>query len=265
MVKQAIVSALLTAAAVLLVLVWKAPERVPASPPPIEHIDSFMPKGELSLPPLPTRRHPALERRIPGADWTKIAFRDAIDDLSRKISSTIVVNWPAVEGSGVWRSTEIDLRLRDIEAEAALSELLKAATGGKNALGYVVEDGVIHIVPKFQADYRCVRVYNVRDLVIRAMRFRRSVAPLEVLAATRPSERAPKATQDPFSAARPHPREATEEAIANDLIDLAGAAYVPAFRPTHDILYWSGYLIVNQTVSVHEKIENLLATLRKIE
>ncbi|HPU31988.1 MAG TPA: hypothetical protein PK184_04770 [Phycisphaerae bacterium] len=109
------------------------------------------------------------------ADGTTLA--DAIEFLQLQGKIAINVNWGALMLINVERTTDIGgVNLRDVKIETVLDLILDNASQAGGAIGraaYDVIDGVVRISTQDDLNTRTVvRVYDIRDLLVRIRSFR---------------------------------------------------------------------------------------------
>ena len=125
----------------------------------------------LSEPAAPSRPKPAdtdeqLARVIPVVDFQNVPLEVAFDRLRDAAQANIVVQWRALEATGVRRDDRVRLRLWDVPLGRALGVLLAAASDDSIEFGYVGEDGVITVTTKDRLHgYLPTKAYDIRDLV----------------------------------------------------------------------------------------------------
>ena len=98
-------------------------------------------------------------------EFSDDSLGDVIAFLRDYSGVNIVVNWRAMEISGIEKGTTVTLTLRDVSCKKALEEIL-ATVGAEVELGYFVDEGVVRISTKedLGTNTRAV-VYDVEDLV----------------------------------------------------------------------------------------------------
>jgi hypothetical protein len=86
-----------------------------------------------------------LEKRLPEVRLENIPLADAIDELREISGSNVFVNWRALEGVGIDKTTPVSARLRDVTLARALRMILLDVGGGNVKLDFINDDGVIAI------------------------------------------------------------------------------------------------------------------------
>jgi Flp pilus assembly secretin CpaC len=108
-----------------------------------------------------------LERRLPEVRLEASAFADVIDFLRDVSGTNIFVNWRALEGVGIDRTTPVTARLRDVRFSKVLRTILDDVGAGGVRLGYTIDDGVITISTEEDLASNVVtRVFDIRDLIV---------------------------------------------------------------------------------------------------
>jgi hypothetical protein len=107
-----------------------------------------------------------LERTLPEVIFEGVGFNDTIDFLRDVTGANIFVNWKAMEAAHIDQNAPVTAKLRNIKFSKALRVVLDSAAGGKDKLGYDIDEGVITI--STAEDLRkntMTRVYDVRGLI----------------------------------------------------------------------------------------------------
>lgn len=112
----------------------------------------------------PTSR--VLNRTLPELKFDGVALGEAFDFLHDVTAVNLHINWKALEGIGVSKDTQVNLKLRQVTVRRALELILsEAAPGGE--LGYEVDKGVIEVTTRELADKTVYTVvYNIEDLLM---------------------------------------------------------------------------------------------------
>lgn len=134
---------------------------------------TFLFAGILAVPMLPSQfataaaPAPAVGRIVPEGKFSGVGLADAIDFLRDVSGINIVVNWNALAEANVTRDTPVNCRLYNVSVRKVLNVILSEASGGTDAVTFVVDEGVVEITTKTIADSRLVtRVYPVDDLLV---------------------------------------------------------------------------------------------------
>ncbi len=114
-----------------------------------------------------TRR--SLDRPLPELRLNASSLSDVIDFIGDTTGANIVVDWKALDAAKVAKDTPITLRLSSsVPLRKALDLILQQA-GGAGVLTYYVDEGVIQITSKEQADKELItRLYGIQDLLFEA-------------------------------------------------------------------------------------------------
>ena len=106
-----------------------------------------------------------LAARLPSAKLDNVPFADAIDFLRDVAGVNVTVDWKALEGLNISKSTEINLNLHDVSAGKVLSLILSQAGPG-DLLTYYIDQDVIEVTTRAIADQKMITVvYYVMDLL----------------------------------------------------------------------------------------------------
>src|SRR4051794_26247153 len=108
----------------------------------------------------------ALNSVLPATNLDNVSLNDAIDFLRDVSGANIHVNWRALEGIGVGKDTQVNVRLRSVPLRKVL-DLVISEAGAGTGLTYYVDQGVIEITTREIADKELfTRVYLVQDLIV---------------------------------------------------------------------------------------------------
>jgi hypothetical protein len=176
--------------------------------------------------------HGRLRQELPARRFEAVTLTVAIDALRQATSAPIVVNWTALEATGIKRDTPITLELPAMSFGQALQHLLDEAAGAAGTLGY--RAGRKELVISTKADlalgeHARARVYEVRELV----------RPKEGMGAATEAER--------LAAVRKMITGSVDPTTWRDRGGTLG-----------DIREGNGQLIITQTPANHRAITNLL-------
>jgi hypothetical protein len=260
MIKHALVGIFAAFVAIVIVAVAQ-PKESPAlslGPPvvKIDNLESFIPKRDESRRAPATRPANPLDKTIPEVNFNNARIADTLDFLRDVTGANLLVNWRALEAAGIERKTPVTVQLRNATAHAVLSAILQSAGGDNVPLRYWYHKGILNVST---ADYLIaeteIRLYNVRDLMIEALRFHRSFD---------------HAVRSALPTTRAEPSEIvwTEEALSGSLRDLIMTCTDPdswvdnggGFGFCH---YWAGKVLIVQTPEAHDEIERFLNMLRE--
>ena len=110
----------------------------------------------------------AVQRKL---EFTGVPFEQVIEFMRDISGVSIHVRWGALEQVGVDKDTPVNIKLTDVPIEKALRVIL-ADVGGLTPLAYVIDEGIITISTKDDLSQQTVvRVYDIRDLIIRIPNF----------------------------------------------------------------------------------------------
>ncbi len=101
----------------------------------------------------------------PKVEFAKVRLDSVLGFFRDVTGLNLVVNWDALQASGIDRSTTLTLTLSNVSNERALTEAL-AAVGGVVPLAYILDEGVIRVSTREDlSTIITIRVYDVADLV----------------------------------------------------------------------------------------------------
>lgn len=170
-----------------------------------------------------------------GLEFTDTSLNEVLNELQERYAIPIHLDRPALEELGVNIDEPVTVSLRDISLQAALRLMLEQLQ-----LTYIIENEVLLVTSRDAAEKELLTcVYDVRDLAVLAS------PPLQSKGASACVDC--KRLVDVLT-----------NCIANGTWrENGGSAEVRSFGP--------GLLVVSQTPDVHEKIQNLLSTIRKMK
>ncbi len=262
MIRHVLIGLFAAVVAIVIVAVARSHDQPPLSlGPPVVKIDdleSFLPRPR----PQPPATRPAnpLDRVVPEVRFDQIALADAIEFLRDLTRANFLVNWRALEAAGIERTAPVSLQLRDVPASTVLKAILESAGGDGVPLAFRQRANIVFISTHDHLDAETeIRLYNVRDLMIEALRFSRSFA--HAATAAHPPQTVPASSPGdgpPW----------TEEALSASLTDLIQHTTSPDSWANNGgrtgfIHYWAGKLLIVQTPEAHEEIEKFLQMLRE--
>ena len=112
-----------------------------------------------------------LRNRIPKLDFTNLEFKDVIDFFRNASNANFHVNWPALQAANIDLKTPVNLSLTDVTVEKALQLVLQDLSANTKVT-FIIDDGVVRISTKDElAKSPVVRVYDIRDLIVRVPNF----------------------------------------------------------------------------------------------
>ena len=268
MIRHVLIGLFAAVVAIVVVAVAQPKEQPPLSfDPPVVKIDdiaTFLPKPEALRRPSATRPANPLEKPIPEVNLDNATLADALEFLRDVTRANLVVNWRALEAAGIERNATVSVKLRDATADAVLSAVLDGAAGGNVVLQHRYQNNILYVSTAEDLSANTeIRLYNVRDLMINAMRFHRSFDH-----AARAGN--PVTSRATDSAANGGVTAVTwyEGDLAAQLQSLITNTVIPdtwvdnggRFGACH---YWAGKFLIVQTPEAHEEIERFLNLLRE--
>jgi uncharacterized membrane protein YgcG len=108
----------------------------------------------------------ALNSVLPATNLDNVSLSDAIDFLRDVSGANIHVNWRALEGIGVGKDAQVNVKLRSVTLRKVL-DLVVSEAGAGSALTYYIDQGVIEVTTRELADKdQFTRVYPIQDLIV---------------------------------------------------------------------------------------------------
>lgn len=170
-----------------------------------------------------------------GLSYTDTPLDEVITDLQQRFAIPMRIDRAALEEVGVNAESPVTVELRDVSRQSALRLILKPLD-----LTYIIENEVLLITTPDKADKELLTcVYDVRDFG--------------------------------FSAAPAIPKGSSPPADNNQLVAVIVACIAKDTWAEHGggnaeiQSLGSDLLVISQTRTVHEKIQNLLNTIRKMK
>ena len=199
-----------------------------------------------------------LRQVLPEVNLASMTLGQAIDALRRQSDANIFVNWRRLDELSLGISPDMplkmDLRLKGVTLGQALAKVLECAEprrppDGGRILGFGVRDGIITVSDDWASSASIGRWYYVQDLLNDPAHF---------------SADAPAVTSPGLFASAASPRQDAEDRLLQIITE---SVDVESWRDNGgavgSIRTWAGRLVIHQTAENHEKIESLLASLRK--
>jgi hypothetical protein len=151
----------------------------------------------------PSHHHAYLDRVVSKVQG-KMSLEEFVKLLRDASGVNVVAEWKVIEAAGVERTTTVELDLKDVTIDRLLLLGLEEAGGGSVCLGYWASDNIITITTAEalgtdgSTHPAVVRVYNVRDIIVDAARFGRSIDQLrgEARAASNGSSLVPHSEEE---------------------------------------------------------------------
>jgi general secretion pathway protein D len=202
-----------------------------------------------------------LDRPLPEVNFDEVAFADVIDFFRDVTGANVFVNWKALEGAGVNRTTTVSARLRNVRFSKALTVILDSASGGKAKLGFIIDDGVVTISTAEDLDRgeTVTRVYDVRDLIV-------PIPDYEAPPAVQPPAQAEQRPADPEKEedVRAKKDAAARSRAVEALTQLLQQTVSPGgWGKTWAMRELQGQFIISAPQRIHEPIVQILDHLRE--
>lgn len=228
----------------------------------IDDIETFLPKpGQPRRTPA-TRPADPLAKIVPEANFQQAPLSAVIDYLRDLTGANFLVDWRALEAAGIESRTPVTAQLRDVPAATVLSFALQSAGGGNVVLSYRHQDGIVHVSTAESITLETeIRLYNVRDLLVEAMRFHRSFDH----AARAGSAEPPRTASNPTggSAGISWQEGELAEQLRQLIRTVDPDTWIDNGGRTGACHYWAGKLLIVQTPENHDQIERFLNMLRE--
>ncbi|MEM6313595.1 MAG: hypothetical protein AAF743_05885 [Planctomycetota bacterium] len=222
-------------------------ESTPSTWPAVVEVGQPVPAAT----PRVTLRPPELDDALPELRFDEAPLEEVVSAWADATGLTVDVNFAALELTGIDRTTPITADLTGGEAAAALDGILREAGGGFVRLGFAWRGGRILISTDddLGADvYRQTRVYDVRDLVLTAQQA------AQALFDTMPKNEVNRPRYNYDASAD------TERKLREMLVPIIGS---DVHRRDPHVFLWAGRLAVRATPEQHDKVVELLRTLRE--
>lgn len=230
---------------------------VPATAP------AALPQTGIDIFPAPDNR-PAraqLNRQIPSFEVKDQKFEEALAVLKRMTDLNIEVDWKGLEASGVDKDPKVSVSLKNVTIRDALTTLLAQVSSPTARVQFYVDRNIIHIHTNGDAVPVVFRIYDISDILLaERARWRVLHPPPATLPSTQPANFAGTDTENDIS----------PERLVEDLTKLLMELVAPdTWRETGGMTgtmrEFNGRLIIGTTEDIHERVEEVLAVLRKKE
>lgn len=100
------------------------------------------------------------------ADYDGVDFNKVLDDLRKRFDLNILVNWTALDAVGIARNKRTEIHLKQVTLDTMLNNVLAIIGGDDTELGFCPMNGIIVISTKEDLARRTIkRVYDVSDLL----------------------------------------------------------------------------------------------------
>ncbi len=201
--------------------------------------------GRSAGPQTDSRTRRMLQHRLPRVDFQGIRLEKVLAFIRDTSGANILPNWEELADRYVTRDTRVTVeKLRTVTIEQLLELVLDSAGGTQVELGYVIRNGNVQISTADRIRTRSIqRVYDVRGLVPETIEMPEDVRPILT-------------AEDCRLAARQLGQIVSmikETTPMDSWVDQGGPGSLRVFP---------GYLMVNQTQEMHERIGDLLTMLR---
>lgn len=197
------------------------------------------------------RTQDQLDVRLPRVSFDRTPLWQAIETIAHQAGFKSFVHWRVIaKDAGIDESEPITLELRDVTADAALRAVFSAAGGDTSPLSYVVRQGAVEVTTRDALRYfTYVRAYDVRDLLPHGKHEKPATA-----ATTRAHARQIGSPDDIAGMIK----DAVDPDSWRDKGGTVGSMQIPSED-------FDGLLIVTQTKENHEKVRQLLDSLRSYQ
>ena len=227
--------------------------------------------------------HAKLDKTIP-VDIEDVAFEEVIDGLASDQGVNITVIWNDLEAVGIEGDLPVTLRFAsEVKFKKVLREILDQVGGGEVELGYLVSDGVIKIASQQLLDQDVyIDVYPIEDLLLNVPDFEGPRVDLGSQSGggggggggggsgggTLPNF----GQEEPFEGSSSNDDDQQDEGERDErieeLLELIRNTIEPdSWRANNGevaaIEEMGGQLVITQTASAHEQVQDLLRKLRE--
>ncbi len=201
--------------------------------------------GRAAIPPAEGSTRRMLQTTISNVDFQGIELEDVLAFIRDISGANILPNWEVLAGRSITRETRVTVeRMRNVSAKQLLQMVLDSAGGTQVELDYAIRDGNVHISTADAMRGRAIqRVYDVRGLVPETVQMPDDVRPILT-------------AEDRRVAARQLGQVISmvkEITPLDSWVDQGGPGSLRVFP---------GYLMVNHTQEMHDRIGDLLTMLR---
>ncbi|MFB3890546.1 MAG: hypothetical protein ACE15C_00840 [Phycisphaerae bacterium] len=213
-----------------------------------------------------------LKKRIPKLDFNNLEFGNVIQFFKDVSGVDIVPNYNALQVANVTKDTPITLSLQNVTVETALKQVLQDLST-TTAIRQVIQDGIVQISTKDDlAKSPILRVYDIRDLIIKVPNFAGPILQMQTMNIGNCSC---SYNNGPFGCCTSCgctcngvENEVTRtELIANIIKTITDNIDRDSWRPTGtvgSISELGGQLIVTQTAENHQQLVSLIDQLREM-
>ncbi len=242
-----------------------------------------VPTGRERLTPEDRQLHAKLDKTIP-VDIEDVAFEEVIDGLASDQGVNITVIWNDLEAVGIDGDLPVTLRFAsEVKFKKVLREILDQVGGGEVELGYLVSDGVIKIASQQLLDQDVyIDVYPIEDLLLEVPDFEGPRVDLGGSSGgsggggggggsgggTLPNFGSEEPFEDSGGGDDDQQDEGERDERIEELLELIRNTIEPdSWRENNGevaaIEEMGGQLVITQTASAHEQVQDLLRKLRE--
>ena len=250
---------------------WYDLLRYPTDWPQIREDRKKYAVGEAAESPANRAVRQKLRERQQKLEFTDVPLEQVIEFIRDISGVSIDPRWSALEQAGVTRETPVKVKLSGVTIEKALRTILEGVST-VTPLGYVIDEGVITISTKDDlARQTIVRVYDIRDLIIRVPNFSGPSIDLENVGGNNVGGNNASTSGGLFGNVSDN--EGEENQISRqELIDnilemvrstIAPDTWIENSGTIGSIRELGGTIVVNQTPESHEALGRLLEQLRE--
>jgi hypothetical protein len=221
-----------------------------------------------------TPNHPAvkIQQNIPVTDLDATPFKQALEWWKQVVDVAFLVNWEAIEASGVDINLPITLKLRNAPANIVLEMILELGSPEYKMYHYETQ-WYVQILTRDQMLKKTeVRMYDVRDLLFQAPNFRRNAPKLGLSEALSTSgtvggssgnsgggNSSTSLFEESSNSDNDEKERQTDKDRAEELIDLIRSSIEPDIWVANggyhsSIKYYNGMLVIRAPEFVHRQI-----------
>ena len=207
------------------------------------------------------RARQGLQSRLPKVDFTNLELKDVFLFLRNATGAGFHVDWASLANAGVLPTTPVNVTLTDVTAEQVLRLVLQDLSG-KQPLGFLVGDGTVLVSTQEQVRKApVVRVYDIRDLVVRVPNFNGPVMNLTAGVNNAANNMAGGESQNEQNQSTRSELVGQITETIKQSIDKDGDSW-SANGTVGSISELNGALVVTQTAENQDKIARMLDALR---
>jgi hypothetical protein len=212
---------------------------------------------------VPSGGHPDAEAKLatvlPEVSFRNTPLRDAIDRLRGQSGVDLAVEWPALKKERVGPDFPIELQLRNVTLDSALTALTDYASSRYATIDYTASgDAIVITTADGMANHVYARLYDVRDIHSDWIEVARCAA----AAHPQPPEPPPGIFSGPGSDELPTPQEMDEQLVWTIQSVVDPYFWVDNGGSAGQVKSMAGRVLVVATWRHHRQIEDLLKQLR---